>query len=289
MFCFWIALAAVSGLFAGGPLIISGDGVILIWDASVPVAYRIDPGSLGVLTHEAGAQLVRDAFGRWDAVETSSITSRDAGLLNVDVDSTNFTGFLNAPQPESSIIFDADGQIIETVLGVGSSNSVLGFAAPQFSSGGFVSYGIAVLNGKLAGGSGFAQTMTHELGHLLSLDHTQINGEPFRGSVTPLMFPISLNGQSPEPLRDDRAWISWLYPDPSFATTTGTISGRIRRRSGHYAFGTNVVAVKLEPDGEGGFVESDEERVSAVSDFLMSSNGAFTLPGLAPGDYAVFV
>ena len=284
--CFCIALAALSSLFAGGPLIINGDGVILIWDASVPVAYRIDPGSLGVLTHEAGAQLVREAFGRWDAVETSSITSLDAGLLNVDVDSTNFTGFFNAPQPESSIIFDADGQIIEQVAGVGSSNSVLGFAAPQFSSGGFVTYGIAVLNGKLAGRFGFSQTVTHELGHLLSLDHTQINS--FLGSVTPLMFPIALNGQSPEPLRDDQAWISWLYPDPSFATTTGTISGRIRRRSGHYAFGTNVVAVKLEPDGEGGFVESAEERVSAVSDYLMASNGAFNLPGLTPGDYAVF-
>ena len=283
-------------LFPGVPLGIEGNGVILKWDSSSPIVYRIDPGSLGTRDHEDGAQLVRDAFGRWEAVETSEIGFEDGGNLDVDVDATNYMPFLDTSQPAVSIIFDADGEITNDLLGALASNNVLGFAAPSFPVNGLYTYGIAVLNGLNAERPSLAQTITHELGHLVGLDHTLVNQQILAvesGRFLPLMYPLSLIGQTPDPKRDDIAWISWLYPTPDFRTTLGTISGRVLRRSGFPFPGAHVVAVKLEPGPEeqppeDQPVESRFEVASSISDFLLQAEGEFEIPGLTPGDYFVF-
>ena len=278
-------------LVPGVPLGIEGNGVILKWDSSNPIVYRIDPGSLGTRDHEDGAQLIRDAFDRWEAVETSEIGFEDGGNLDVDVDATNYMPFLDTPQPAVSIIFDADGEITDDLLGAGSSNNILGFAAPSFPVDGLYTYGIAVLNGLNAERPSLPQTITHELGHLVGLDHTLVNRQILAlesGRFLPLMYPLSLIGQSPDPKRDDIAWISWLYPTPDFQTTFGTISGRVLRRSGFPFPGAHVVAVKLEPGTEDQPVESRFEVASSISDFLLQAEGEFEIPGLIPGDYFVF-
>ncbi len=286
-----VLLFLTSPLFPGVPLGLEGNGVILKWDSSNPIVYKIDPGRLGTRDHEDGAQLVRDALGRWEAVETSEIGFEDGGKLDVDVDATNFMPFFDIPQPAVSIIFDADGEITDDLLGSGASNTVLGFAAPRFPVNGLYTYGIAVLNGLNAERPNLGQTITHELGHLIGLDHTLVNRQIVAleaGRFLPLMYPFSLIGQSPDPKRDDIAWASWLYPTPDFQTTFGTISGRVLRRSGFPFPGAHVVAVKLEMGPDELPVESRLEVVSSVSDFLLQADGEFEIPGLTPGDYFVF-
>ena len=270
---------------------IEGNGVILKWDSSTPIVYKIDPGTLGTRDHEDGAQLVRDAFGRWEAVETSTIGFEDGGKLDVDVDETNFMPFFDNPQPAVSIIFDADGRITDDLLGNGASNNILGFAAPRFPVNGLYTYGIAVLNGLNSERLSLGQTITHELGHLIGLDHTLVNRQIVGlegGRFLPLMYPFSLGGQTPDPKRDDIAWVSWLYPTPSFQTTFGTVSGRVLRRSGLPFPGAHVVAVKLEPGPDELPLESRFEVVSSISDFLLQADGGFEIPGLTPGEYLVF-
>ena len=286
-----VLLFFAAPVFSGVPIGIEGNGVILKWDSSSPIAYNIDPGTLGTRDHEDGAQLVRDAFGRWEAVETSTIGFTDGGTLNVDVDVTNYMPFFNTPQPAVSVIFDADGEITDDLLGAGSSNNVLGFAAPSFPVNGLYTYGIAVLNGLSAERPSLNQTITHELGHLIGLDHTLVNRQNLgleAGGFLPLMYPFSLSGQSSEPKRDDIAWVSWLYPTLDFQTTFGTISGRVLRRSGFPFPGAHVVAVKLEPGPDELPLESRLEVVSSVSDFLLQADGEFEIPGLTPGEYFVF-
>ncbi len=287
-----IVLLLLTGpLFAGVPLSIEGNGVILKWDSSMPIVYKIDPGTLGTRDHEDGAQLVRDAFGHWEAVETSEIGFEDGGKLDVDVDETNYLPFLANPQPAISVIFDADGEITDDLLGIGSSNNVLGFASPSFPVNGLYTSGIAVLNGLNAGRPSLAQTIAHELGHLIGLDHTLVNRQIFAleaGRFLPLMYPISVSGQTPDPKRDNIAWISWLYPTPSFQTTFGTITGHVLRRSDLPFPGAHVVAVKLEAGPEELPVESRLEVVSSVSDFLLQADGKFEISGLTPGEYFVF-
>ncbi len=190
------------------------------------------------------------------------------------------------------IIFDHDGQITEDIFGAGSSSNVLGFASAVRldSQGKTFDYAFAVLNGPNSTDVLFAPTILHELGHLIGLDHTQ-TGFEFAESVTsadntsvPVMYPILQWQGTRVLLRDDIAWVSWLYPTPEFRTTTGTITGKVLRASGAPLLGANVVAVQVQDLGE-----SRNERVSVVSDFLVNSDGSFEIPGLTPGNYYVFV
>ena len=103
------------------------------------------------------------------------------------------------------------------------------------------------------------------------------------------MFPFTVTGGTDKPIRDDIAWLSWLYPEQDFQASTGTISGRILRRSGGAFLGANVVATRVSQNEQEGLVESLGEVVSAVSDFLLTDDGSYELPGLQPGDYVVFI
>ncbi len=278
---------------AGGPLVnFGGDGRIFRWDVSQPVQYRIDPGAPGGgLSAEEGANIIREAFGRWDNIPTSALETRDDGFLAADIDATNVLPLLNQQQPANSIIFDADGSIINLLTGGGGAGVILGITTTLFVSEAEnrYLYGVIILNSS-SSGPGFSQTVTHEVGHLLGLDHSQVNrqfafpGNPNVGLV-PLMYPFSINGQVNSPGSDERAWISWLYPRASFESDLGSIRGVVRRNGGHPLSGAEVVALPLNPD----LSEDPSRAVSVVSDFEVRADGSYVLPGLTPGDYHLFV
>jgi hypothetical protein len=83
--------------------------------------------------------------------------------------------------------------------------------------------------------------------------------------------------------------LSWLYSSTDFAVTTGKIMGKVLRRTGLPLLGGNVVAVQVTRLSEGGLVESRQELVSVVSDFRMTGDGQYEIPGLTPGEYVVFL
>ncbi|MDA2926236.1 matrixin family metalloprotease [Acidobacteria bacterium AH-259-G07] len=260
-----------------------------------PVKFSIDNGPLGELTQEEGANLVRQAFQRWVDLLSSTIAFNDLGLLEMDLTGDSMdagyykTFFEGQKRTENPVVFDSDGSIIDDVLGDGSKDSVLGFAGIRFIDPDTLEFESAwvVLNGLKASQFGdFPKAVAHEIGHFIGLDHTQIKT---RFEFTPLMYPFVLPGGPDKPLRDDTAWVSWLYPEADFRTTTGTITGRIFRRSGGFFPGANVVAVKVTQNQDQTLTESREEIVSVVSDFLFTSDGSYELPGLMPGDYVVFI
>ena len=285
-------------LIGGGPRTLLPEGRVFRWNPAEPVRYRMDkdlsdPEWAGV------ADIVRESFSKWEQVSTASLRIENPapGFLDEDVTASNFGSVTNLPRPENPIVFDADGTIIDSLLGAGASDTVLGFAGIRSSDPQTLSYlyGFALLNGLQTGQAArFASVTLHEIGHLLGLDHTQA-GRAMAGGIladnrlVPVMYPFAQLFGPDAPLRDDVAWFSWLYPEEDFGATTGTIKGTISRPTGTLLEGANVVAVQVSPGGGESLVESSEEMVSVVSDFLIKGDGSYELPGLTPGQYVVFI
>ncbi|MDI6795594.1 MAG: matrixin family metalloprotease [Desulfatibacillaceae bacterium] len=284
---FWLFFAA--SVFAGGPLGVIGNGRFERWDSQSPLRYRVDPGPLGAFTNEQARAMVAQAFARWTSIETSSLPVEYAGLLGQDITVANYRPYLYEPYSGMVIIFDHDGSIVEDVKGLGAKNSVLGFASPLFADeNGFYTCGFIVLNGTKASSAAFAQTITHEIGHMLGLDHTPLYNSN-RRQDTPVMYPIYYTEATPDPKPDDRAWFSWLYPDQNSNATTGRITGGTFRRSLLPFHGAVVVAQKVEEDINGNWQIIHGHRVACIADFLKQGFGRYELPFLEPGHYEVYM
>ncbi|MGZ5065716.1 MAG: hypothetical protein ACXWG1_08995, partial [Usitatibacter sp.] len=114
----------------------------------------------------------------------------------------------------------------------------------------------------------------HEVGHLIGLDHTQLDGvQGLPTSNFPLMYPIAYRtAASLHP--DDAAAVTALYPDTNVASAYGTLSGTFTQANGTAIRGANIWA----QGGPGVF--------SVVSDYLQQSNGNFKLL-VPPGTYTL--
>jgi hypothetical protein len=270
-------------------------------------------------------------------VATSTITFSAAGKLGADVntgdeylsveESILTCGPLGTIAKNVSIIYDSDGSII-TDLGE-DPNSLLGFASPAcYESNGtenFYTRGLALLNGRFIDGQPdsptngevsldeFQAVFIHEFGHLIGLDHSQINVNCYVDAPLPCpaadlegmptMFPFLFGLEQASLATDDIAGISELYPSADFQTTTGRIQGHIYFSDGVTPVqGLNVIARRVD----------DPRRiaVSNVSGFLFTPDagnlvypwhgspdgtrdtayiGYYEIPGLAPGDYTIEV
>ena len=297
--------------WAAGPLFVNDSGVPLVWTQR-PVPWSSDAGGLGVLDHTAAAQLVDQSFAVWANVPTASISFADAGTLSVDVTAANVGQFLGVCNDGiSPIVFDTDGSITDALLGAGSSNSILGFAGPECGtfSPPVITEASAVLNGKFLDGiatsanpevglATFAGVLVHEFGHYVNLDHSQINlleafdGNTANDDTIATMFPFLVSGPEARTLaRDDEVSLSMLYPSPTFATTTATITGEIRRGDTDAPFtGAFVIARNVaDPRHDAvGFVSGARFRPGSLDPSTLA--GGYELAGLTPGaDYTVEV
>ena len=332
-----IALAAMAAAtaYATGPLYVggpgTGEGFPFVWNIN-PLTYWTDQGNLGSLGNTAANDLVQQAFQAWQSVPTSTLTFSPAGALSTDIQTgaqyLSLENDLNncfVPLPPGSlakgrsIIYDTDGSILQD-LGE-DPNSILGFAtALCFTTTGAnnnFNRGLALINGKsVTGPSSTTEVkavMTHEFGHMIGLDHSQINldcltvgpGAPscdLQG--LPTMFPVLIDAVEMSTLAtDDIAGISALYPTSNFASSTGRITGHVLFSYGQTpAQGFNVIARKTD--------NPLVIAVSNVSGFLFTADagnpvypwpgsdfgsrdpaliGFYDIPGLPPGDYTVGV
>ena len=219
-------------------------------------------------------RIVQDSFDVWEAVESASIRFQNQG-----------TGKFRASTRDrrNVIVYDATGEEVNAPREVG----ILAFTRINWNEQGEITDADIVFNG--GGRTRFStdQTsfqrgtvdlqgvMTHEIGHLLGLGHTPLQGSL---SVRPTMYPFFFGGEhSLEP--DDEAGVSALYPSPA-ALNNGTISGQVSHPDGRGAFGVHVVAYTT---GTETFV------VSALSGTDGDGGGRYKISGLPPGDYQVAI
>jgi hypothetical protein len=322
---------------AGGPLTVTGEnatqqGRPYRWILN-PIPYNTDRGGLGNQTNAQANDLVASAFQAWKDVNTADLHIESAGSLDSDVTSANILAFFDAaqncnnPSPKTvSIIYDVDGSIL-TALGY-DNNSILGFAGDVCSDevAGTYTRGLSLLNGRFIDGrpdtishntvslEDFKRVFIHEFGHLIGLDHSQINLNCLTEiscpeadlAGLPIMFPVLLD-ESPGNLKtDDKSAISTIYPAGSFSVTTGRIRGRVLFSDGQtQAQGYNVIARKVG--------DPRTTAVSSVSGFLYTASignpfypnpdatdiefgsrdqtliGFYDIPGLPPGEYTIEV
>lgn len=308
---------ALVSAFAGGPRVVGGpnfgtDGKPLIWNpAAMPISYQVDPGPMAingttvVVSNATALSRVQAMFGVWQGVSTAAVSFNYTGPIahtgafqdnDVDtIDEYNAVRGACKAGTTNPIIFDADGSIAKSL---GLDNFVLGFAGPcaYDSTTGFITAASATLIGTWQDGVNsapnyetsaavFDEAITHEIGHFLGLDHSQINLTAYQNrqcdaddlAGTPLMFPIEYcNARStyglPTLSPDDRAWISRLYPSASFANSYGIISGYVLFPDAiSQAQGVNVIARQVD-DPTTTQDESKRIAVSSVSGYLFTGN-----------------
>ena len=110
---------------------------------------------------------------------------------------------------------------------------------------------------------------THEIGHLIGLDHT--------GIAHAVMYPFGDTGGSEQRnlAIDDVMGAAFMYPASNFTTATAAISGTVTL-SGSGVFAAQVVAI-------------DATKGNVVMAALTNPDGTYILDGLPPGNYKVLV
>lgn len=312
---------------AGGPLLVGGpnfgqNGKAFTWNPSqMPIPYRVDPGPMVVtpggqvvIDNATGLQRVQSMLNVWQGVSTAAVSFRNAGAVlpagsytGGDVSSVGqYNDVLGSCKAglQSPIVFDANGGIMGAL---GLPPEVIGFTSQCSldTVNGYIRSAIIVMNGKFEDGvdSGtnfeltaneFDEAITHEIGHFLGLDHSQINLDLLTQQVfpcdldrlagLPLMFPEELcqarkDAGLPVLSPDDIAWISTLYPNAQTANTYGVIRGTIYFPDGVSAFqGANVI-VRAVDDPNTVADESRRIAVSCISGYRFTGNPGQDITG----------
>jgi hypothetical protein len=279
------ALIALSGLaaHAGGPLSVC-NGQPLKYPGTGTVTLNYDgAGALGSRTKAQADAIITGAVSLWTNVGTATVTLARGADLPIDVTLANYSSYIgHFTDGLNPVIYDTDGSITDDMLGIGAKSYVLGFAGSAAWGPPTCAYaeGQAVINGAL-GVSNTTMTivMAHEIGHLIGLDHTEIDtvqGLSASGNTFPLMYPIA-ERTSADLHEDDIAAVSELYPDGTFSTTYGHVSGNLTRADGvTKVLGANVWAKE----------DSTGKLYSVVSDYLGQGTGFFKL-ALPAGSYTL--
>lgn len=307
-------------LRAGGPLAVTREGSPFRWNPMRPITYLLDQGPLGPLPHEQAVALVEQAFQTWASVPTARIRFQMDGFTSVDVTGANVLAFMDILIRQckeqrlckNPVIFDSDGSVMDALLGLGSRMRLAAWAAPLTMTDTEIIQGIIIINGRFATSlDRLRGILTHEVGHFLGLDHSQLNTEavfdsdPTNDHTVPTMFPFFTSQFRVEEWAtlhlDDQAAISSLYPAPEFDLTTGTIRGRIRYADGNGFMGANVIARKVDDPQltaistisgyrHIGTVPTDKSfRLGYVGSDDPDLLGYYELRGLPPGTYTVEV
>ncbi len=224
-------------------------------------------------------RIVRNGFSAWENVGSSDLRFVDDGtgsFVKSSTDRRNVIVFdptafdIGAPRGSgviaiTTINWDRFGNIIDTDITFNGRDFNFSVSSAPNTRGGVVD---------------LQDTMTHEIGHLIGLDHTPLSGS---ASERPTMHPFAspeAAGRSLAP--DDIAGITHLYPGVN-ASQTGTVTGQVAKPNGGGAFGVHVIAYSSVT---GRFVASSLSG-SAGDDKGSDGDGRYEIRGLPPGDYHI--
>lgn len=240
------------------------DDVVVAWPAaSIPVPYVINEQGMPDVSDGSDFDAITNSFQAWQDVGTSSLSFDYEGPT--DLEQANSSDGVNL----ISFVDDATFAMLPP--------GVIAVCIPRFdnTSGDILDADIIFspdLDFDTTGDPDafdVQSVATHEIGHLLGLDHI--------ANLASTMYPYGTLGETaPRSLeQDDRAGVSAIYPNSTFAMTTGSLSGTITSE-GLPVFAGHVVAVD----------SSGRPSVSTIIDEL---DGTYSIVGLPAGSYTVYV
>lgn len=198
---------------AGGPKFVAGTATFNPGVAGQPVHwaggqvnYYVDQGLLnGSVTHEQATAMIDAAAGLWSAVPTAGVKLTNMGTLNEDAVGANTVAVVHGQFTEPAdlkptainyplaIVFDADGAVIDTLFGTGTSdptscqnNGVL-VALDDINPDATIAHAFILLNGRCAATPNLLQMMSFEVerafGRILGLGYSQLNHACVNGTT----------------------------------------------------------------------------------------------------------
>ena len=307
-----IAVSGPAATNPGQPLVWDTSSAIRYTVDSGPLS--VSPTGQTVISNAQGLARVQSLFQNWQSVPTAAISFSYAGPIGSVAgghvatlqDFNTVLGGCNSGA-ESPVIFDANGSLISAL---GLDPLVIGVTSGCKADlqAGHILSSLIVMNGEFQDGVAnratnnfeltsdqFDEAITHEMGHFSGLGHSQINLDLFQAANAgncnadefaglPLMFPVEFcqsrkSAGLPILAPDDKAWISKLYPNSTYAANYGTISGFIFFSDGiTQVQGVNVIARAVD-DPNTPQDESKRLAYSVVSGYLFTGNPGQSITG----------
>jgi hypothetical protein len=245
-----IASLGAAPLFASPRLTYTiGEKVLPVaWlPSAFPIKYQVDRRVMDSLPN--AAVVLDKAFSTWATAPDTNISFQSLGVADG----------LTAGQDNKNTVTLMDDLFKDQYAIAMTTNW-------YDNSGHLTEADIMIDSTLLKGDYNMQHAMTHEVGHLLGLDHSAV--------LSSIMYPYVPEGTDATSLdSDDRISIANIYPKVDPAHAGGVLQGRVTGDSGG-VFAAQVVALN----------ENGEPVATALSD----SAGEFTLQALPAGNYRLY-
>ncbi len=259
----------------------TSDATVILWDldeslmplvnvAGGEILYVVDIAGSDDIAGTGEMAAVERAFDHWEGIGTSRVAF--SRLPDQDVQAADNDGI--------NVVYWAEGA--RTSVG-GTNENVDGYISktPVFSVASGPNKGLildanVILNGRQKSWTvtpdlnptfyDVEAVVTHEIGHLIGLEHTPV--------LSASLSPRYVAGEIRQRLlqTDDLLGATAIYPE-AIQPPTGGISGAVGRPAAVF----------------GALVGVQDLNGNTVAETLTAANGSYSVPGLPPGDYDVYV